>query len=115
MARVADLVKDGDECLLEHPEIGKVRWSDHTDNSNGQKWSLEMGGYLGGFMLIFAEGPEKNKPLGKPIPLDPLPNGVVVIIMPDGGQRNMANKAFADQFMAEWEKDQAKRNPTPQK
>jgi hypothetical protein len=42
---------------------------------------------------------QRAKSTGKPVVLDPLPNGVVVVIFPNGSERNFANRNYADQAL----------------
>ena len=46
--RVIDIIKPNEKCRLHHPIIGNVEWRGHP---------------IDGWMLVFAEGPEKGEPL----------------------------------------------------
>ena len=42
---------------------------------------------------------QKAKKSGKPVIMPPLKNGVVVVILPGGGNRNFANQEYAQNFV----------------
>jgi hypothetical protein len=46
--RVCDIIKPNEKCFLHHPIVGNVEWRGHP---------------IDGWMLVFAEGPEKGDAL----------------------------------------------------
>lgn len=49
---------------------------------------------------------QEMKVTGQPVKTQPLPNGVVVVYIPNGGNRNFVNDVKADEFIAKWQERQ---------